>query len=189
MERELYEAALEGDMNLFKEAQSKAVDEEYLLQQTTEKNNIIHIAIRREQYNFIETALTTLREQVVRKLICAKSCNDDNPLHIAAQVGSMKIAKLLHKCCVELVGDGKNEKPWRTQNSEGNTPLHVALINGRVEVAKFLFEVDSSLARITNQLEETPLHLAVKHQVDGKFPNYLSLFVLEIYKLPNNPIM
>uniref|UniRef100_A0A803MSN1 Uncharacterized protein n=1 Tax=Chenopodium quinoa TaxID=63459 RepID=A0A803MSN1_CHEQI len=57
------------------------------------------------------------------------------------------------------------DRPWLVQNSKGNTPLHEALLikNQDPEVVVKLLEFDINIvARLTNNLNETPLHLAAE---------------------------
>jgi ankyrin repeat protein len=49
-------------------------------------------------------------------------------------------------------------------NREGNTPLHVAVINGNKEVAKFLISRDREVAYYKNKTGRSPLYLAVENR-------------------------
>jgi len=69
-----------------------------------------------------------------------------------------------------------SDRPWRVKNSAGNTPLHVALICSKLRFATMLVEEDPELAFFANNLRETPLHLAIKHHVDGKLSLFFPIF-------------
>ncbi|XP_021720237.1 ankyrin-1-like [Chenopodium quinoa] len=158
MGKELYLAAANGDVEFLGEGKSN----EYLLRKTYEKNNIIHIAIRHEQHDFIEACLEKF---TINEIICGNS-KENNPLHIAAEVGNLLIMSLLYDYIEERIAGYVGEKPWKVQNLRGNTPLHVAIIHENVNIGKFLLEKDPSLACIVNKSKEAPLHLAIKQHVN-----------------------
>jgi ankyrin repeat protein len=49
-------------------------------------------------------------------------------------------------------------------NRKGNTPLHVAVINGKKEVAEFLISRDPEVAYYKNETGRSPLYLAVENR-------------------------
>ncbi|XP_010696210.3 uncharacterized protein LOC104908758 [Beta vulgaris subsp. vulgaris] len=163
MEKELYAASMKGNVEILR---AEAQSDEYLRKKTHWKNNIIHIAIRHEQHDFIEESLR--RFPVNDELFCERNCKGNTPLHVAAEVGNLSIVSLLFNYFEEVrqSHDDATEKPWRMQNTKKNTPVHVAIIHDNVKIARFLLEKDPGLAYIINASNEAPLHLAIKHHVN-----------------------
>lgn len=78
---------------------------------------------------------------------------NENPLHVAAQLGHFDFAK-------EIL----NLKPEYAHqlNSQGLTPLHIATEKGHVEVVKLLLEKDTSVCFMRDKRGWTPLHIAAR---------------------------
>ncbi|KAL2932696.1 Ankyrin repeat-containing protein ITN1 [Bienertia sinuspersici] len=171
MGKELYVAAMKGNIEFLHEAQN----DDSLRRKTHEQNNAIHIATRHEQHEFIEVFLRKFPNN--SELICEKNSKGNTPVHTAAEVGSLNIVSQLYTYLESIEGrdesDDDNNKPWKRKSSKGNTVVHVALIHSNVKIARFLLEKDSDLAYIVNESMEAPLHLAIKHHV-----NYCKLLIL-----------
>lgn len=185
MERDLYMAAMNGNVDFFNEVRHREIEngccDSYLLSLTPQKNNILHIASHYDQFDFMKSGFNSLNFSPL--MIIERNATGDTPLHVASKRGNKKIVKLLVDAINKLVvrevlvseDDYDQQRPWKIRNLEGNTPLHEALINGKVEVAKYLLvEVDPQVASVVNNTGETPLHLAIKHNVNGM----LLLFLL-----------
>ncbi|KAL2933617.1 Ankyrin-1 [Bienertia sinuspersici] len=165
MGKELYVAAMKGNIEFLREAQN----DESLLRKTHEQNNAIHIATRHEQYEFIEAFLKKFPNNI--ELICEKNSKGNTPLHIAAEVGNLNVVSQLYTFLESIGADDEsgddNNKPWKWKNLKGNTAVHVALIHCNVKIGRFLLEKDSDLAYIVNESKEAPLHLAIKHHSES----------------------
>uniref|UniRef100_A0A7C9ELM7 Uncharacterized protein n=1 Tax=Opuntia streptacantha TaxID=393608 RepID=A0A7C9ELM7_OPUST len=153
MKNEVYKAAVKGDWTVLDNG-SVSGDE-----CTVTKANILHIAVRHEQYDFIKTALGKFSY-----LLCQRNSDNNTPFHIAAEVGDTRILELLVSCYNKAALEGL--VPWRVKNSKGNTPLHVALIFANLQFAKNLvMTVDPELTTFVNDSGQTPLHLAIRYRV------------------------
>eukprot|EP01111_Echinosteliopsis_oligospora_P012854 TRINITY_DN4465_c0_g1_i1.p1 TRINITY_DN4465_c0_g1~~TRINITY_DN4465_c0_g1_i1.p1 ORF type:complete len:413 (-),score=150.41 TRINITY_DN4465_c0_g1_i1:60-1256(-) len=75
------------------------------------------------------------------------------PLHIAAEFGTEATIK-------KIIKRMKNKDLTKTLDQKNNTPLHIASLRGRTEIAKLLTEQTPALIHTKNTLDETPLHLA-----------------------------
>ncbi|KAL2933618.1 Ankyrin-2 [Bienertia sinuspersici] len=162
MEKELYVAAMRGNIEFL-----QGRSDEYLLTKTrTQKRNVIHVAIRYEQIDFIKALLLERFPNNYQLISDQESSNKNTSLHIAAEVGNLNIMSVLFDYSKKVgLGEG-DKKPWRLKNAKGNTPVHVALVHCNVNVATYLLEKDLDLASITNDLKETPLHVALKQHVN-----------------------
>ncbi|MEM3609528.1 MAG: ankyrin repeat domain-containing protein, partial [Candidatus Anstonellales archaeon] len=87
--------------------------------------------------------------------------NDIKPLHIAAQIGNIKIAKLLLQYNADI--DAKTYL--------GLTPLALAVISKNVEMAKFLIENNANVNAITKE-NDSIMHFSVELD-DQTFIEYL----------------
>uniref|UniRef100_A0A803MYF3 PGG domain-containing protein n=1 Tax=Chenopodium quinoa TaxID=63459 RepID=A0A803MYF3_CHEQI len=187
MEKTMYRAAMEGNVDFLRVVRDREIEtgcwnKHFLGSLTSQKNNIIHIASLYDQYDFLKKGFGLFNFSPL--MIASTNTNGDTPLHVASRKGNKKIVRLLVEAFNELVfgeveifnelggvsseaAEGEEKRPWRVKNMEGNTPLHEALINGKIEVATYLVEVDPLLASFVNNNGETPLHLAIKYNVDG----------------------
>jgi ankyrin repeat protein len=76
--------------------------------------------------------------------------NGMNLLHMVARSGQVSFAEcLLH-----------NDYPINAQDIRGNTPLHYALINGHLKLARFLIEKGADVT-LKNKLSQTTIHMAI----------------------------
>ncbi|KAK9726739.1 hypothetical protein RND81_05G234100 [Saponaria officinalis] len=165
MENEVYNAAINGDIDFFRNSFNNNNNNNNgcnFLTKTSQKNNIIHIAAQHDQSNFIQEVLSSLpNKQTCESLICDKNCYGNTPLHIAAEFGNKAVVSCLTD---SWTGHGQMF-PLRAVNLEGNTAAHVALLYGNVEVAVNLVEKDAGLARLANNSKERLLHFAIRYYV------------------------
>ena len=66
----------------------------------------------------------------------AKSTNDLNPIHVAAQSGRTSIVKYFIE---------KQKIPLELKDGSGDTPLHASLTAGNVDVVKYLIEKGANI--------------------------------------------
>ncbi|KAK9678038.1 hypothetical protein RND81_11G183900 [Saponaria officinalis] len=195
MDKSLYIAAMAGNTSFLREVRDRQIEtgcwDQYLVSKTPQNNNIIHIASLYGHLDFIETALTLIKIST-SKLMYEINGDGDTPLHIASKKGNFEIVQLL-VCYSNLGGpvtaldrggeievaakDGDGQglsnsiynlelsHIMRIQNRKGNTPLHEALIYGKIKVARYLVELDDHVTSVVNNHKETPLHLAIKHNI------------------------
>jgi ankyrin repeat protein len=76
---------------------------------------------------------------------------DLTPLHVAAEFGSVEIARMLIGAKADL----------NVQDKWEQTPLHVAANNGSVEIARMLIGAKADL-NVQDEWEQTPLHVAAR---------------------------
>ncbi|KAL9228414.1 hypothetical protein vseg_004000 [Gypsophila vaccaria] len=162
MENEVYNAAIGGNVTLFRNSLSSNDNNGHnFLNKTSQNNNIIHVAAQHDQNDFIDHVLSSLPKQTCESLISDKNCYGNTPLHIAAEFGN--------EAAVGRLTEGWTSHgqlfPWRVVNSVGNTVAHVALLHGNVALAVYMLEKDSGLARLVNNSKETLLHLAIRYYV------------------------
>jgi ankyrin repeat protein len=74
---------------------------------------------------------------------------DLTPLHVAAEFGSVEIARMLIGAKADL----------NVQDKWEQTPLHVAANNGSVEIARMLIDAG---ANVQSNIGYTPLHVAAE---------------------------
>ncbi|KAK9726736.1 hypothetical protein RND81_05G233800 [Saponaria officinalis] len=207
MENEVYNAAINGNITLFRNAISSNNVHNFL-KKTYQNNNIIHVAAQHDQTNFIVEVLNSLPKQTSESLICDTNCYGNTSLHIAAEFGNEVVVYRLTNGwtdCGQLF-------PWRVVNSEGDTPAHVALLYGSVAVAVSLVDKDVGLSRLVNNSKESLLHLAIRYcvhenhesdmwpiinallsidssvacwaDVDGSTPLHMAISLAPSYRLP-----
>ncbi|XWS49658.1 hypothetical protein CRYUN_Cryun12cG0022200 [Craigia yunnanensis] len=88
----------------------------------------------------------------------------DTPLHISASVG--------HTCfAMEMM----NLMPSfaRKLNKSGLSPMHLAMLNGNLELVLLFLEVDCDLVRVKGRGGLTPLHFAIKYGNIDLLANFL----------------
>ena len=156
MNPQMYKAASTGDSSFFN---SLTASDSTLLQVTTEKNTVLHIAVQFKQY------------EVAEKIICLCRCLAEQtnskgniPLHVAARVENPQMVRFLIDHAEDRdVETGVRQLP-RMVNLERDTALHIAVKYGNSEVVKELIKEDSKLAMYVNKVGESALFLAVDRQ-------------------------
>lgn len=100
----------------------------------------------------------------------------NTPLHVACLYGHWEVVAALlqlNKVHIQGIGAEQSELVARTlpvdvnaKDGRSQTPLHVAVLCGHLEIVKLLCEVeDVELNAKTNYYEETPLHLAIDRRL------------------------
>ncbi|XP_021762961.1 alpha-latroinsectotoxin-Lt1a-like [Chenopodium quinoa] len=97
MKPSLENAAKNGDIGFLKQLRALEIEHgNYFVGQNLSGDNILHIAIRSEQYEFIEQVTKKLLPRsIIDKLINQRNNNGDTLFHVAAEVGNERIFKLL----------------------------------------------------------------------------------------------
>ncbi|KAG6735885.1 hypothetical protein POTOM_061440 [Populus tomentosa] len=147
IDSKLYEYVKQDNIEEFKSRVQQHLAEKLV---TPCGNSLLHVAIRYKSNN-----ITAYLAKEIPSLITSRNDQQDTILHVAAREGSISHA------IRNLVNS--NAFLLRTTNREGNTPLHVAVINGNKDVAKFLISRDPEVAYYKNKTGRSPLYLAVEN--------------------------
>ena len=105
-------------------------------------------------------------EYLVGELKCDVNSKDDQditPLHNAAQEGHLEIVRYLVEKKAEIV----------CYDTSGNTPLHLAARKNHLDVVKFLTGKVKNYPFKENNLQQTPLHMALQSHSDSISALYL----------------
>ena len=148
IDSKLYEYVKQDNIEEFKSRVQQHLAEKLV---TPCGNSLLHVAIRYESNN-----ITAYLAKEIPSLITSRNDQQDTILHVAAREGSISHA------IRNLVNS--NAFLLRTTNREENTPLHVAVINGNKDVAKFLISRDPEVAYYKNKTGRSPLYLAVENR-------------------------
>jgi ankyrin repeat protein len=148
IDSKLYECVKQDNIEEFKSRVQQHLAEKLV---TPCGNSLLHVAIRYKSNN-----ITAYLAKEIPSLITSRNDQQDTILHVAAREGSVShtIRNLVNSNAFLL----------RMTNREGNTPLHVAVINGNKEVAKFLISRDREVAYYKNKTGRSPLYLAVENR-------------------------
>lgn len=164
MDPQFYSAAAEDDADGFLDVVERLSREKNLTlaaifdQVTPLKNTFLHVAAATGSSKIVEMIVDQHPSLAVNI-----NSNGDTALHLAAQSGDAYIVKLIAEL---LKKDGKFgdhlPPPFRKQNKQGDTAVHVALKNAHDLVAFDLFMADPQVLYCLNQQGESPLYLAAK---------------------------
>lgn len=83
------------------------------------------------------------------------------PLHLACIKGHVEAVNLILLQCFSTSGATRYDV-LVARDKECNTPLHLAMEHGHKELAVDLLNFHWELANLSNDLQQTPLHLAAK---------------------------
>jgi ankyrin repeat protein len=161
MHRELYMAAKSGNTDFIKKKAEEDMERHSLaFQESPKSNTILHIAASSGHDQLVEAILESHHELALKKNYAG-----DLALHVATSAGHLPIVKKL--ASAELL---------QVKNNEGNTPLHLALINKYKEVvdrnlvlknkyreiADFLVETEPEVSYYLNAEHKSPLYMAAE---------------------------
>ena len=153
----MYKAASNGESSFF---DSLTASDSILLQVTTEKNTVLHIAVQFKQY------------EVAKKIVCLHGClamqtnsKGNTPLHVAAKVGNHEMVRFLIDHAEDQDVETGARQLLSMVNLGGDTALHIAVQYGKFEVVKELIKEDSKLAMCVNNVGESILFLAVERDL------------------------
>ncbi|KAK0606578.1 hypothetical protein LWI29_000981 [Acer saccharum] len=191
MDPQLYDAAVEGNIEPFKDT---VRDLDSIV--TPNKNTILHINIMSRNRSSMETASTKFMEDILDRcpsLLLQVNVNAETPLHVAAKCGHSDMVEFLIKstaktqdedlesdtveCLIKSTaktqdeelesGIGASRRILRMTNNEGNTALHEAVKYEHLDVVKILTKEDPDFTYTSNNRGETPLYIAAaKHSLE-----------------------
>ena len=130
-----------------------------LLQVTTKKNTIRHVALQYKKFELAEKMVN-----LSPRLVYEKNSKGNTPLHVAAMVGTSSLVRLLIDHAKKLDIESGGGQLLSMLNLYGDTTLHVAMRYGKSEIVKVLIKEDPELAMCVNNDGESALFLAVDKQ-------------------------
>ena len=169
MNPELYKAIKDGKIEYIQESTGD-VERSILLETSPKLNTILHVATSSGHDQLVQKILDI---EWCRKLVTATNSTGDLALHVAANAGHLSIVKLLVST-EQLEWEDSTVGQLREENKDGNTPLHLALINKYQkvafktkyryhELASFLVEKDPVVSYFgINKEMKSPLYLAAE---------------------------
>ncbi|KAK4260673.1 hypothetical protein QN277_003757 [Acacia crassicarpa] len=129
----LYEAAKQGN---WEEARTILEGSQHLnlksADLTNRKETILHVATQANQANFVRLLLDYVTEEEISEYLESKDIDDNTAFLFAVASGNMKIVDIMGKKNQNLL----TERGPRTQL----TPLHLAALQGKSEMARYLCE-------------------------------------------------
>ncbi|KAI3814803.1 hypothetical protein L1987_14448 [Smallanthus sonchifolius] len=145
MEKLLYEASLEGNLNILL---MLLQEDPLILDRVTLGDTPLHVASMLGHVDFV-------KEVITRKPHLTMECDSQKrlPLHMASAKGHVDIVKALVLA---------NPETCLARDRDGGNPLHLAAVKGHCEVVKELVRAQPHATRAMVQ-QETILHLCVKH--------------------------
>ncbi|XP_030923424.1 protein ACCELERATED CELL DEATH 6-like [Quercus lobata] len=188
---------------------SKQQCQQQLLTATNSNGDLpLHVAANAGHLSIVQQLVEPSHQ--CQELLMAKNSNGDHPVHVAANAGHLSVVQYLFSFSYEYQEQLKSEnsescddpgsvesniqqqlndltsKLLREKNNEGNTPLHLALINKYEEmdvkckyneVAEFLIKEDPSVCNYRNKASKNPRRLAkeakdedISKLISGKSP-------------------
>ncbi|XP_021753387.1 uncharacterized protein LOC110718790 isoform X2 [Chenopodium quinoa] len=190
MDEDLRDAALSGDVEFLRKCVESNKPMEYYLSYYPKSSdadkhdrhhgNIFHMAAYNNREEFLREAIKILPlENTHQLLLQPREPLNGNPLHVAADLGNVKIIKMMldvYRSMPSLPSD-LSQRPWLQQTTEGDTPCYLALANDHEECALATLQMDMEL--ICN----TPDNRGVYMIYDAVY-NKLSRLALEILRSP-----
>ncbi|XP_077220774.1 uncharacterized protein LOC143854615 [Tasmannia lanceolata] len=152
MEREIYEAVLEGSVTSL----HKLLEQDALILDRCGslgvEGNPLHIAALHGHAHFAKEILNR-KPEFVHEL----NSQGNTPLHLAVVKGNVQIVKDMLQVDPETC---------LVRDREGRIPLHTAAIKGRVEVLEALVRAKPVTTRVLTEGGESILHLCLKQKND-----------------------
>ena len=131
MDRQLFLAASNGDLQFFEKLTDPISST--LLQVTTEKNTVLHVALQYKKFELAEKIVI-----LSPRLVYEKNSKGKIPRHVAAMVGTSSLVRLLidqaKKLDIELGGG----QLLGMLNIYGDTTMHVVVQYRKSEIVKVL---------------------------------------------------
>ena len=160
MDPDLYMAVKRGDTDSIKKLIAEDIEHPVFSQKTPKRNTVLHIAASLENSQLVEVILDNHHE-----LWMMKNSADELALHVAASCGRSSTLKRLASI--------SGSRSLTIQNNEGNTPLHLALMNKYKEkdlvlktefseIANFLVETCPEASFCPNEEPKSPLYMAAE---------------------------
>ncbi|XP_030958534.1 protein ACCELERATED CELL DEATH 6-like [Quercus lobata] len=174
MNPDVYRAASIGNSSFFE----KLTDPSTLLQLTTEKNTVLHVALQFEKFNIVEE-LVRLRPSLVHE----KNSKGNTPLHVAVRwTGASSTVKLI----IQKAKDQRDVEAGGQQllsmvNEDGDPALQVAVqydSDDEFEIVRELMKEDPKLAKHVNNAGESALFLAMDRE-NYKMARYIPSAALD----------
>ena len=159
MDPQLFQAASNDDLQFF---ENLTVPNDSLLQVTSEKNTVLHVALLFKNFVAAEKIVN-----LIPILVFKRNSKGNTPLHVAAMVGASSLVKILiEKAKKERDVEANDQQLLSMVNLDGDTALHIAVRYGNFDVVKELInETDTAgLAKKENNARESALFLAVDRQ-------------------------
>ena len=124
-----------------------------------------HVELQSRIYHEAGSKLKEIIEYAIEKCYCdpqTKNCKGALPLHIAccSELVPLEVVELLSNCGVNTGLSSEWDFDRITKLTQGDTPLHVACLNGSEEMVKYLIEKCHCDPRITNSKGALALHAA-----------------------------
>lgn len=160
MQPDLYMAAKRGDTDFIKNLKAEDLEGPVVSQKTPQLNTVLHIAASLGHSQLVEAMLEN-----DDWFWMGRNSAGELALHVAASCGQLSTLKKL----VSVSGSVF----LKAQNNEGNTALHLALINKYREVdlvsktkfskiAGFLVETNPEVSYRPNEEHKSPLYMAAE---------------------------
>ena len=155
MDPVLYRAAQLGNWDVIKQFESQIYS-----QQTSERNNVLHILAQ-----FCNSPFAV--EQILKakpKLLLKSNAQREVALHIAARKGHSNVIRALIDCAK---CQRKCSSLLRSRDQDGNLALHEAVRSNCLDIVQLLVEGDPYISHGQNDAGESPLYIAVEKGYDS----------------------
>ncbi|KAF3973519.1 hypothetical protein CMV_003072 [Castanea mollissima] len=143
MDHQSFLAASNGDLQFFDKLTHPISST--LLQVTTEKNTILHVALQYKKFELAEKMVN-----LSPRLVYEKNSKGNTPLHVATMVGTSSLVRLLIDHAKKFDIKSGGGQLLGMLNLYGDTTLHVAVRYGKSEIVKVLITEGPELAMCVN---------------------------------------
>ncbi|XP_063940786.1 uncharacterized protein LOC108201513 [Daucus carota subsp. sativus] len=135
------------------------------------KETILHVESKKGD---IENVRLIVSEFANKSLLGKLDRSKQTALHLAAQHGHIQVVKALIDAARLLPSSSANDDSHNTVGSfqgfirqandpDLNTALHLAVLNGKVEIVKLLVEADPNASHVQNKEGKTPIYIAAEN--------------------------